>query len=43
MDLKNFTMKKYEDHLEKIILSKGLHTNIMSENRDDISNFEVFN
>jgi hypothetical protein len=26
MDIKDFTIKKYEEHLEKILLSKGLHS-----------------
>ena len=29
LDIKNFTMKKYEDHLEKIIHSKGKHSHII--------------
>jgi hypothetical protein len=34
-------MKKYEEYLEKTIISKGLHTNI-TENRENITECEAF-
>lgn len=43
MDTKDFTMKKYEEHLEKIIISKGLHSNITQNNREKNTEFELYN
>ena len=43
MDIKNFTMKKYEEHLEKIIISKGLQTNNTENNRENVTEFELNN
>ena len=43
MDIKNFTMKKYEDHLEKIIISKGLQSKNITENNGEVNEFEFNN
>ena len=43
MDIKNFTLKKYEEHLEKIIISRGMQSNNITENRENITEFEHLN